>query len=365
MLPSLTNLGLPLADEPGSFWLPPAASTNAAGVDQTFDLILWVNYLYTIPVFGVLFYFAWKYRRRAGHGSQPSPHHGFLLEVTWTVIPTIMVVGIFFQGFVQYIGLTTMPEDPYEIAVTAKKWGWNFQYPGGYQTNELHVPGGRPILLTMRSDDVMHSLYIPAFRVKMDVIPGRYTQMWFEPLEVQNDDPTEPEVYDLFCTEYCGTGHSSMITKTYVHNAGYFDAWLADASTTMPYMAPCQAGEVLWERNCKQCHSVDGSNGTGPTWFKTYGTEQMTSAGPVEVDPNYLRESIRNPNAKIRNGYQGVMPAFSESQLSDQEIDWIIAYHKSLNPDAAGWTECVKRSPEEIKRLREEAKAVEAAAAGN
>ena len=353
---------LPLADKPGSFWMPPQASTNAAGVDGTFDLILWINFLYGVPIFVLIFYFAWKYRRRAGAPALPSPHHGFLLEVTWTVIPTIMVVGVFFQGFVQYVGMTTMPEDPYEIQVSAKKWAWNFTYPGGYSTNELHVPGGRPVLLTMRSDDVMHSLFVPAFRVKMDVIPGRYTQMWFEPLEPDNADPTVPDEYDLFCTEYCGEQHSGMITKTFVHNAGYFDTWLSEAQNTMQYMAPCQAGEELWGRYCKQCHTNDGSRGTGPTWAGAYGTDQQMADGQtVTVDPNYIRESIVEPNAKVRSGYQGVMPTFA-NQLSDQEIDWIIAYHKSLNPDAPGWTECVKVSDEEIKRRREEAKAQEEAA---
>ena len=354
---------LPLADIAGSFWFPPQASTQAASVDQTFDVIMWVNYLYTIPIFALLFWFAWKYRRRAGVPAPPSPHHGFLIEVTWTVIPTIMVVGIFFQGFVGFMAMTTMPEDPYEIQVSAKKWGWNFTYPTGYNTNELHIPSGRPILLTMRSDDVMHGLFIPAFRAKCDVIPGRYTQMWFEAVESGNPDPTESEVYDLFCTEYCGTGHSAMITKTYVHNAGYFDTWLREASNQMKYMPPCQAGEVLWERNCKQCHSNDGSRGTGPTWAGVYGTEQkMASGESVKVDPNYLRESIIYPNAKVRSGYQGVMPSFA-NQLSDEEIDWIIAYHKSLNPDAPGWTECVKLTPEEIKERQEAAKAEEEAAA--
>ena len=354
-------MNLPLADQPGSFWFPPAASTNAESVDHTFDLVLYINFLYGLPIFLLIFYFAWKYRRRAGVEPPTSPHHGFLLEVTWTVIPTIMVVGVFFEGFVNYISMTTMPEDPYEIQVQAKKWNWNFTYPNGYESNELHVPGGRPILLTMRSDDVMHSLFIPAFRVKMDVIPGRYTQMWFEPLVVEG---TEPEEYDLFCTEYCGTSHSDMITKTFVHNSGRFDAWLAETGTAHLYMPPCQYGEILWEKKgCKQCHSVDGTRGTGPTWQGVFGTEQqMTGGESVTVDADYIRESILMPNAKVRSSYQGVMPSY-QGQLDDKQIDALIAYHKSLNPDAPGWSECITLSKEEIKERQEAAKAAEEAEA--
>ena len=357
---------LPLADLPGSFWMPPAASENAAGVDQTFDLILWVNYLYGVPIFLLLFYFAWKFRRKGSADAPESPHHGFLLEVTWTVIPTIMVVGIFFQGFVQYIGLTTMPEDPYEIQVYAKKWDWTFKYPGGVETAELHIPGGRPVLLKMRSADVMHSLYIPAFRVKMDVIPGRFTEMWFEPFEVSGDDPETPTVetnvpteYDLFCTEYCGTGHSSMITKVYVHNAGQFDKWLTDEASIADYVPPCQYGSILWEQKCKSCHSNDGTAGTGPTWKGTWGTEVETSAGVVKVDENYLRESILYPNAKVRKGYNGVMPTFM-NQLDEKQLDAIIAYHRSLGE---GQEPCEFLTKEEIKAAREAAKEEEAAAA--
>lgn len=353
-----------LADQHASFWMPPAASTFAEGVDQTYDLILWINYLYGVPIFLALFYFVWKYRRKGSVNSEPSPHHSFLLEVTWTVIPTIMVVGIFFQGFVKYIGMTTMPANPYAIDVQARKWSWAFTYPNGYTTNELHIPDGRPVMLTMRSDDVMHSLFIPAFRVKMDVIPGRYTKMWFEALPLESADPLEEVKYDLFCTEYCGKDHSMMKTKVVVHKAGRFDAWLADISDRLPYMPDCQAGEILWEQQgCKQCHSVDGKNGTGPTWKGVFSTDQVMANGEtVTVDENYLRESILNPNAKVRKGYRGVMPSYN-GRLDEEDLIDLIAYHRSLNPEAPGWTECVKLTDEEIAEVKARVKAEEAAAA--
>lgn len=350
-----------LADINETFWMPPAASTFADDVDQTFDLILWINYLYGVPIFLAIFYFVWKYRRKGSANSQPSAHHSFLLEVTWTVIPTIMTVGIFFQGFTKYIGMTTMPANPYEIQVGAKKWAWNFTYPNGYQTNELHVPDGRPVMLTMRADDVMHSLFIPAFRVKMDCIPGRYTQLWFEALPIESADPTAFEEYDLFCTEYCGTSHSGMLAKVFVHNSGHFDTWLEEESSTAQFLPDCQAGEILWERKCKTCHSVDGKAGTGPTWLNMFGTDQeMTSGQSVTVDENYIRESILNPNAKVRKGYRGVMPTF-QGQLSEDELADLIAFHKSLNPEAVGWSECVRIDDEELQRRKEAAKAAEAA----
>lgn len=350
-----------LADINETFWMPPAASTFAEGIDQTFNLILWINVLYGVPIFVLLFWFLFKYRRKGSVMAEPSPHHSFLLEVSWTIIPTIMVVGIFFQGFVKYIGMTTAPANPYEIQVTAKKWNWTFTYPNGYSTAELHVPDGRPVLLTMRSDDVMHSLYIPAFRVKMDCIPGRYTQLWFEALPIESTDPKATKEFDLFCTEYCGTSHSNMLAKVFVHNSGYFQTWLDDAANTAPFLPDCQAGEILWEQKCKSCHTIDGSNGTGPTWLNVFGTEQeMTSGERVLVDANYLRESILNPNAKIRKGFRGIMPSF-QGQLSEDELADLIAFHKSLSPEAPGWTECVKISDEELQRRKDAAKAAEEA----
>ena len=358
-----------LADQNATFWMPPAASTFAKDVDLTYDIILWINYLYGVPIFLAIFYFLWKYRRKGTATSEPSAHHSFMLEVTWTVIPTIMVVGIFFQGFVSYIGMTTMPSNAYEIQVGAKKWAWNFTYPNGFQTNELHIPDGRPILLTLRSEDVMHSLFVPAFRAKMDVIPGRYTQMWFEALPLESPDADATASYDLFCTEYCGTQHSGMITKAVVHKAGHFDAWLAEESAIGDFYPDCQAGEILWERKgCKQCHSADGKAGTGPTWKGVYGTEQeMTNGDMVIVDPNYIRESILNPNAKVRKGFRGVMPSY-QGQLTENELLDLIAYHRSLNPEAPGWTACEPITKDEAKALKEEAKneaEAEEAAANN
>ena len=320
---------LPLAVKEPSFWMPPAATQEAADVDATFRLIEWVNYLYGIPIFLVLLYFVWRYRRREGIEPDPSPHHSFLLEITWTVIPTIMIVGIFFVGFVQYIGMTTMPGDPYEIEVVAKKWDWTFSYPGGGESNELHVPAGRNVLLTMRSTDVMHSLFIPAFRVKRDIIPGRYTQLWFNAL---SPDGAAAEVYPLFCTEYCGKSHWDMggAERVFVHHPSDFDVWLEDVRDLSGKLPPDEYGKYLWEQKCRTCHSIDGKAGTGPSWKGIWGEQHaFTDGSSAEVDADYIRESILYPQAKVVKGYRGVMPNY-QGQMRDREIAGIVEFIKSI-----------------------------------
>ena len=327
-------LDLPLAVKEASFWMPPAATAEAVGVDQTFKVIEIVNYLYGIPIFIAVLALVWKYRRREGIEPDPSPHHSFLLEVTWTVIPTIMIVGIFFMGFVQYVGMTTMPGDPYEIQVNAKKWVWDFAYPEGFSSPELHVPAGRDVLLTMRSTDVMHSLFIPAFRVKRDVIPGRYTQLWFNALPP--DEVGVPEKYPLFCTEYCGKDHSAMggAEMVVVHDASSFEKWIEVASIPYDGMTPDDYGELLWKsKGCVSCHSIDGKAGTGPTWKGAWGEEhKMKDGAVVKVDLNYIEESILYPQAKVVAGYQGVMPSYN-GQLTQLDIQSISEFIKRLSVD--------------------------------
>ena len=325
---------LPLAEKTSSFWMPPAATAEAVGVDQTFKVIEWINYLYGVPIFAIVLLFVWKYRRREGIEPDPSPHHSFLLEITWTVIPTIMIVGIFFMGFVQYVGMTTMPGDPYEIQVNAKKWVWDFTYPEGFSSPELHVPAGRDVLLTMRSTDVMHSLFIPAFRVKRDVIPGRYTQLWFNALPP--DQAGVPEKYPLFCTEYCGKDHSAMggAEMVVVHDPSCFEKWVEEAKNIGGKLPPDEYGELLYKsKGCVSCHSIDGKRGTGPTWKNIYGEEHVMKNGEkVLVEDNYIEESILYPQAKIVEGYGGVMPSYA-GQLKELEIRGLIEYMKRLSDD--------------------------------
>ena len=303
---------------------PKPSSTTAEQVDNLFYFILLVSVFFFAIIFGVMVLFLFKYRARPGESAERSPSHNNSLEVAWTVIPGIFVAGIFFWGFVGYLDMRQPPDNSYEIQVTAKKWSWSFTYPNGHVDNNLHVPQGRPVRLVMSSDDVIHSLYIPAFRLKMDVIPGRYTTTWFE--------SGSPGEYTLFRAEYCGTQHSNMLAKVVVHRSGEFEKWLEDAANFMETVTPAEAGEILYQRRgCIQCHSVDGSAKSGPSFKDVFGTQQALSDGSsVNVDENYLRESILEPQAKVRAGYKPVMPTY-QGQLKDEEIAALIAYIKSLS----------------------------------
>ena len=314
---------MPLAANQGSLF-PAPTSTTAGDVDELFYFILAVSVVFFAIIVGAMFAFVWKYRQRDDLQIQPSPDHNNLLEIVWTVIPGLIVGVIFFWGFVSYLDMRQAPDNSYEIQVAAKKWSWSFTYPNGHVDNNLHVPIDRPVKLVMSSDDVIHSLYIPAFRLKMDLIPGRYSTTWFE-AHTAGD-------YTLFCAEYCGTLHSTMLAKVVVHPYGEFTKWLDNAANLLKTMTPVEAGEILYtRRGCVQCHSIDGSAKAGPTFLEVFGTQQaLTDGSMIEVDENYIRESILEPQAKIRAGYKPVMPTY-QGQLKDEEIAALIAYIKSLS----------------------------------
>jgi cytochrome c oxidase subunit 2 len=222
------------------------------------------------------------------------------------------------------MNLATPPGNSYEISVTGQKWQWFFTYPNGFVSSELHVPEDRPVKLVMTSEDVIHSLWIPAFRVKKDVVPGRYTRTWFE--------ASEAGTYPLLCTEYCGTGHSDMLSVVTVHPSGTFETWLEKAANLYDTMPPAEAGEMLVQRNgCLQCHSVTGAPGIAPTFKDLYGhAVPLKDGGSVLADENYIRESIVDPMASIVAGYDPVMPTYA-GKIKDKEIGYIIAFLKSIS----------------------------------
>lgn len=308
----------------GGFWMPPQVSTVAHHVDSLFYFILWISIIFFVLIVGLMVYFIFRYRRRAGVGAEPSPHHNTALEVTWTAIPLVLVVVIFFFGFRGYLDMSTPPVNAYEILVEGQKWNWSFTYPNGYVDANLHVPVNRPVQLVMSSADVIHSLYVPAFRIKTDVVPGRYSKAWFE--------ATAPGEYELFCAEYCGTSHSDMIANVVVHPPGEFETWLAQASNFLETMSPVDAGRKLFQvRGCQQCHSVDGTAKIGPTMQGIFGrSEQMLDGSTVVADENYIRESILEPQARVVAGYEPVMPTY-QGRLTDGEIGALIEYMKSLS----------------------------------
>ncbi|TWT46758.1 cytochrome c oxidase subunit II [Botrimarina hoheduenensis] len=343
---------LPLASRLFEFsWFRDSgADKQAAQVDWLFYAILWICVAFFVLIIGAMVAFVARYYARPGHNAEHTPHHNNTLEAAWSIFPGFIVLWIFGAGFIGYLDLRNPPENAYEIQVIAKKWNWSFVYPNGHIDADLHVPIDTPVKLVMSSDDVLHSLYIPAFRVKMDCVPGRYSTLWFEASKLAPEDDgddvnwTDEGGFDLFCTEYCGQGHSSMMAKVIVHPSGTFGPWLEKAMVWPEDESPAARGESLYKkRGCSQCHSVDGTSGTGPSFKGTYGTQQLTSAGEIKIDENYLRESILNPMAKIRDGYKGVMPSY-QGQLKDNEIAALIWFHKSLNPENAGtlpatWTE--------------------------
>lgn len=323
----------------GIDWFREPASTGAAAVDSLYFWILGICVFFFFLIVAVLVAFVARYYARPGHVEEHTAHHDNRLEALWSIIPSFIVVAIFWVGFIGYLDLRTPPENAYEIRVVAKKWNWSFMYPNGVVDPNLHVPADQPVKLVMSSDDVIHSLYIPAFRVKMDCVPGRYSTMWFEATKPTESfdpaiDPTttgsDENGYDLFCTEYCGQGHSAMLAKVIVHKSGTFETWLEDASKIDPASSPVELGQNIWKyRGCAQCHSVDGKASTGPTWKGIYGTTEKTDKGDVTVDENYIRESILEPMAKIRDGFKGVMPTY-QGQLKEAEIAGVIWYIKSL-----------------------------------
>jgi cytochrome c oxidase subunit 2 len=309
------------------FWLPRQASTTAAGVDHLFYAVTAIAIFFFVLITVVLFYFVWKYRARPGHVAQASAVHNQKLEITWTVIPMSIVVWIFWEGFTEFMNLQMAPENAYEVQVLGQKWKWLFTYPNGVVDDNLHVPPDEAVRLVMTSQDVIHSLYVPDFRIKRDVVPGRYEREWFHALE--------PGEYQIFCAEYCGTSHAAMLAKVIVHRTRpEFEKWLEDAGNFLDKLPP----EKLWEggqklynqRGCKQCHSIDGVSGIGPSFKGIWGHKQPLKDGAeVLVEENYIRESLLNPQAKIVAGYEPVMPTY-QGRLKDKEITAIIEYLKTL-----------------------------------
>jgi len=305
--------------------LPPAKSTMAGETDALFYFINIVSFIFLVGITIAILYFSWRYRRRSEEDVTPVITHNNKLEITWSVIPLILVIIVFGWGFTGYLNSITPPEDAYEIRVVGKSWLWEFHYNNGaVSVNELHVPANRPVKLVMTSSDVIHSFYVPDYRIKRDVLPNRYSSVWFEAIE--------PGESVIFCTEYCGTAHSDMIANVIVHEQKDFRQWLATSASEDEDQSPVDLGKSLVERNaCLTCHSVDGSELLGPTFQGIWEREQALQSGEtVVVDENYIRESILEPNAKIVEGYNPIMPSFSGS-LEDRQIDAIIEYLKTID----------------------------------
>jgi len=309
---------------------PVEASTVAKHVDSLYFFLIAVSGFFSILIAVLVVGFAIRYRRRSDD-ERPKPIHGSLrLELIWTVIPFAITMIMFFWGASVYLEISRPPDDSLEVLVVARQWMWKLQHlEGRREINELHVPVGQPIKLTMTSEDVIHSFFVPAFRIKADVVPGRYTTTWFQ--------ATKPGRYHLFCAEYCGTEHASMIGWIDVMEQSAYQAWLSAPQTGATGQPVASTGESLFQKyGCVTCHRAGGSGGLGPALVGLYGsTVHLSNGRTLTADDAYIRESILNPKAQVVAGYKPVMPTF-QGQINEESVLQLIQYIKSLSSQAEG-----------------------------
>jgi cytochrome c oxidase subunit II len=299
---------------------PDQASSFASSVDGLYGFLWTLTIVIGCALTLLITYFAIKYRRRDETEIPRPVRASHRLEAVWIGIPFVVAMGIFVWAASIYYRMYRPPEEAIDVYVVGKQWMWKFQHLDGHrEINELHVPVGRKVKLTMTTEDVIHSFFVPAFRIKLDVVPGKYSTLWFE--------PTKAGRYHLFCAEYCGTSHSGMIGWVEVMEAPEYQAWLSGGAEGGSLSV---AGEKLFQQlACNTCHKADGT-GRGPALQGVFGKQvQLANGQKVIADEGYIRESITNPKAKIVSGYQPIMPTF-QGQVSEEQLLQLIAYIHSL-----------------------------------
>jgi len=300
-------------------FLPPNASTAATEFDLLYLFLTGVTAFFVVLVAFLVVFFAVKYRRRHPDDVGADIHGSLVLELTWTIIPLILSMVMFGWGASLFYRMSRPPANAMDIYVVGKQWMWKVQHADGKrEINEMHVPLGRPVRITLGSEDVIHDYGIPAFRQKMDAVPGRLTTMWFEATKVGS--------YHIYCDQYCGTRHAAMIGEVIVMEPQEYEAWLAGGTVG----AAGPTGEQLFrDLACVTCHLNDGS-GRGPSLADLPGsTVKLADGSTVIADDNYLRESIVNSQAKIVQGFQPIMPVF-QGAVSEESVLQLISYIKSL-----------------------------------
>jgi len=305
---------------------PESASSIAGRVDALYFFLLAIAAFFSVLIAGLIVFYAVKYHRRSPGAVGRTVHGGMILELTWTIVPLIITMVIFVWGASVFFAMTHPPDDALNIYVVGKQWMWKFQHLDGQrEINELHVPVERNIRLIATSEDVIHDVFVPAFRLKVDVIPGRYVTLWFR--------ATKPGRYHLFCAEYCGTKHSGMTGEVVVMAPADYQAWLSGGT---PGGSLADAGQKLFaDLACNTCHRPD-AQGRGPVLDGLLGkTVSLQSGGTIVADEAYLRESILNPSAKVTAGYQPIMPTF-QGLVSEDQLLQLIEYIKSLQTQKAG-----------------------------
>lgn len=294
--------------------------------DNAFLVIAGVCLILFLLIIGLMSYFVFRYRR--SKGAVPEDIHGnALLETAWTILPIFIVLYMFYYGWLGYDARRKVPEGALTIKANGQMWAWSFEYEGGKMSDRLVVPVGRPVKVTLNSRDLIHSLYVPAFRVKQDAVPGLERTVWFT--------ADETGEYDLFCTEYCGTGHSQMLSKAIVMDEGGFSAWLAGTAEAKAAPAPAapSGAELFKSKGCAVCHTVDGKPLVGPTLKGIFGKKVRVSTGgkerEVTIDEDYIRRSELEPGTDVVVGFPPIMPP-QKGVLKEEEIKALIEYIKGL-----------------------------------
>lgn len=308
-----------------SVLMPTEATEIATQVDNLYKFLLAASFIACVILIGGMIYFALKYKRKTNSDKTAYITHNTALEFLWSFIPLVIFMAVFAWGWYVYHQMRAMPENALEIHIVGKQWAWEVQYKSGVKTSNLVVaPIDEDVKLIMTSTDVLHSFFVPSFRIKQDVIPGRYTALWFRANKLGE--------FHIFCTEYCGTAHAGMIGTVKIVTREEYDRWLEEEAKigTLPL---AQRGERVFQiKACASCHSVaDAKQVVGPTLFQKFGSTQTLADGStVQVDENYVRASILNPNSQIVKGFApNVMPSF-QGQLSEIELAALIEYVKSL-----------------------------------
>jgi len=311
------------------------ASNFVEGVDSAFVFILAVSAFFLVGLTAVMLYFIWRYNKKRNPVATQI-HGNNTLEVIWTVIPGILVLMMFWYGYKGWRPMQEAPPDAMQVDAIARMWSWNFEYENGKSSTTLKLPVNRPVKLNLIAMDILHSLYIPAFRVKQDMVPGKEDDfMWFTP-QIEG-------VYDLFCTEYCGLRHSYMYTEVEVMPQEDFDAWYNDTSGVL-LVVDSAAGEnammaqmgrqLLESKGCIACHSLDGSRLVGPSFLGIYGSQHEVETDGKErtitVDDDYIRRSIYEPNADVVKGFRAGQMISYKDELNDEDVGKIIEFLKTL-----------------------------------
>ncbi|HZZ77455.1 MAG TPA: cytochrome c oxidase subunit II [Gemmataceae bacterium] len=300
-------------------WFPTQASTTATAVDQLFLALVLICGAVGLMVAVLIIYFSIRYRRRTSTLPPAEMRGNLHLEIFWSATPLVIFLGIFVWGAIVYFDAFRAPDHAPVVYGVGKQWMWKFQHPEGQrEINELHVPVGQPCKLLLTSEDVIHSFFVPAFRVHMDVLPGRYTTVWFH--------PTEVGTYHLFCSQYCGTSHADMKGRIVVMEPSDYQRWLNESAEGSLAL---QGRKTFLKYRCISCHSAD-ADARAPVLEELYGKRvQLRDGRSVIADEDYLRESIMTPGAKVVMGWENIMPTF-QGQVDQEDVNQLVAYIKSL-----------------------------------